>query len=796
MRIDISNSWKYVDGTVCDEIGIPAEAVDVDLPLDLLRRKNRNYNTALGKYGSYYDAVSATFYRVLPQLNKNEWIILEAEGVNQFADVSINGVKVAHFEGEGKHFADITKHYRYGAKNILKLSVWAPQMAGKYAGAGIGGGVRIHTHASSAALRDDGVFVTSVLESGKARISVHAEICDKNGEYSGNKNLSLEATVFNARGKKTVRKTRKIKLKNSCVNLCELNFKLSRYYTWTVDDPYLYTVKLALRDGEEKVLDESETVFGIVGRALTPTRGLVLCGRSVKLKGAVVGHDNGILGLESTLSAEEYKLQRIKEIGYNAVRYVGCPTEAALNALDKLGLMAEVDLFKVWGQGDFPYDGHARFDANAAYDCERFVRQLRKHPSVVLYGLCDDAAETYGRGDGSETAQMLAQEVRSLDPTRFVVVNARERVPLREELEAAGLKSSKVTDSSAAVSMGREKNLFGSLTKSSFDCADVAGYAYLYPRYAFDRADYPERLIVGCASYPSRAFDAFDECEKNQNVIGEFVYCAADMLGEPLGKPEYEDEQTKLLPPHASYCGDLDLIYSRKPSAYYHAIILGDRSRSCITVNNPEARQKLTQSGLAVKETHSVWNWPHNLGKTMEVEVYSGGEVVALYRDGRLIGRKLAGRVNKHIATFKTDYYPGTLEAVSYHKGRECSRVKLESVTAPRAVKLSAAKKSCREGELLFVEIAVTDKEGRVVPFASREVEIFVTGAGELKALGSADPEAQSKTDCNAICPVYEGKALAVIKAKGGDEGKITVKAVSDGLLSGKISLRVKPPKQ
>ena len=97
---------------------------------------------------------------------------------------------------------------------------------------------------------------------------------------------------------------------------------------------------------------------------------------------------------------------------------------------------------------------------------------------------------------------------------------------------------------------------------------------------------------------------------------------------------------------------------------------------------------------------------------------------------------------------------------------------------------------------MLFVEIAVTDKEGRVVPFASREVEIFVAGAGELKALGSADPEAQSKTDCNAICPVYEGKALAVIKAKGGDDGKITVKAVSDGLLSGKISLRVKPPKQ
>ena len=152
MRIDISNGWKYVDGTVCDEIGIPPEAEEVDLPLDLLRRKNRNYNTALGQYGSYYDAVAATFYRALPHVDRNEWLILEVEGVNQFADLSINGETVAHFEGEGKHFADITEHYRYGAKNILKLTVWAPQMAGKYAGAGIGGGVRIHTHANAAAI--------------------------------------------------------------------------------------------------------------------------------------------------------------------------------------------------------------------------------------------------------------------------------------------------------------------------------------------------------------------------------------------------------------------------------------------------------------------------------------------------------------------------------------------------------------------------------------------------------------------------------------------------------------------
>lgn len=790
MRTDISNTWKYVESAVNEYIGIPAEAIDVDLPVDLLRRKNRNYNTALGKYGSYYDSAAATFYRVLPKLEKSEWIILEVEGVNRFADVCINGVAVARIEGGGKHFIDISDKYNYGSQNIIALKVCAPQLSGKYQGAGISGGVRIHTHKRSAAIREDGVFVTTRLDGGKAALSVNAEICDKYGEFA-KQTLSLEAVIRNARGKKAARKVKKIKLKGTYINLTELCIKLSRFYTWTVDDPYLYSVHLYLRDSAGNLLDESESTFGICERALTAARGLTINGRSVKLKGAVIAPDNGILGMESTPSAEEYKLSKIKAIGYNAVRYTECPTEAVLDALDKLGLMAEIDLFSVLGQGEFPFDGHAAFAANCAVDCERFVCQIRKHPSVVLYGLYDDAAESYGRGDGYKIIGELCEEVRSLDNSRFIVVNARERVPLASELEHAGVKT-KAADSAAAISLGREKNLFGELTGEAFAYGDVAGYAYLYPRYSSDRGEYPDRLIIGTASKPQKSFEAFEECEKNPNVIGEFLMSGADFLGYPLGKPVYEDEQLKLLPPHSSYCGDLDLIYNKKPSAVYRGIMLGNRSLGCITVSNPESKQLPDKSGFAVKESHCVWNWPHNLGKPMEVEVYSGGEVVALYRDGKLIGRKLAGKVNKHIATFRTEYYPGKLEAVSYHKGRECSRVTLESVTAPRAVKLTCERKSGYAGELLFVEISVTDKEGRVVPYASREVEIIVSGQGELVALGSADPESQVKTGASDICPVYDGKALAVIKTVAGGDGKISVKAVSDGLLSGKIALKVK----
>ena len=216
------------------------------------------------------------------------------------------------------------------------------------------------------------------------------------------------------------------------------------------------------------------------------------------------------------------------------------------------------------------------------------------------------------------------------------------------------------------------------------------------------------------------------------------------------------------------------------------------RSESLITVSDPEAPQKTDSAGHSVKEAHSVWNWPHNLGRNIDIEVFSGGEVVALYRDGKLIGRKLAGKINKHIATFRTEYYPGKLEAVSYHKGRECSRVTLESVTAPRTVKLNCGRKSAAAGELIFVEICVNDKEGRLVPYASREVELSVEGSGELYALGSADPELRTRTGGENICQVYDGRALAVIKTKSGGAGKITVKAAGDGLTCGKINLRVK----
>ena len=170
--------------------------------------------------------------------------------------------------------------------------------------------------------------------------------------------------------------------------------------------------------------------------------------------------------------------------------------------------------------------------------------------------------------------------------------------------------------------------------------------------------------------------------------------------------------------------------------------------------------------------------------------MYTSGDVVALYLDGRLIGRKLAGKVNRHIATFRVDYYPGTLEAVAYFKGVECARTTLKTASSPKVVKLNAYEKnlSVSRGDLGFVVIDVCDRDGALVPYAMRSLTATVTG-GELVSFINADP--MLRKSAFDVCPAYGGRALAVVKPDPA-ENKVCVKITGDGLLSSKISFKIK----
>ena len=77
---------------------------------------------------------------------------------------------------------------------------------------------------------------------------------------------------------------------------------------WDIDNPYLYSYKIILeKDGE--ILDEAEDTFGIRKIEADAVHGFRLNGKSMKLKGGCVHHDNGFLGACAYPKAEERKMK-------------------------------------------------------------------------------------------------------------------------------------------------------------------------------------------------------------------------------------------------------------------------------------------------------------------------------------------------------------------------------------------------------------------------------------------------------------------------------------------------------
>jgi beta-galactosidase len=763
------------------------DAESVNLPYDALAFARHSFDSPAAECNGYYGAATLTLYKEFPLLPRHHKVMLDLQGVSGLYEALVNGRRVASAADPSRRVADITDCLK-PVRNVLKLKLSHKVDSGKYTGLGVAGGVKLLVYEKPLHIAPYGVFVVTESLGDKARLLVDVEVKNDSAQPVS---FAVLAEILNAKGKRVTKKMRKARLAPRSQKIFRLPVNMSRHYAWSDYDPYLYACKVSLLSDTDKpfVYDGASVSFGIRKTELV-ARALKSNGKPLKLKGAVMAADNGILGNVSEPAAEIIKLTKIRDAGFNAARYTGCPTDAVLNALDKLGINCVVDIFDALGSSAFLGDGHLSFDRDYAEIIEFAVKTLRNHPSVVMYGIASDADESYGRGGGYETAKTVAAEIKKYDPFKLLTANATERVPTASELEKFDIHVSK-TDPAVCekiMAASREKDMFRRLTDEYFDAVDVAGYGFLTHRFAADKL-IPGRVITGTAVKSDALFESFDEVDKSPNIIGDFLFTGADFIGRP-DPAALDGRRNALTRPHINTSGAFDITLRKKDAGYYAEILTGKKTSSRIVVQNPEALDEDPSAGFTADNTHHLWNWPRHIGKPIKVRVYSAGDIVSLTLDGKPIGRKLAGKFNRYVAEFKTTFFPGKLEAVSFHKGTELCRAVLETVTSPKAVRLEAFQKIIEPGSLAFVEILVVDKEGRVVPYAVRDVEAHVEGAGRLVALGNADPE-RTNTGADHVCPVYNGAALAVIR--GTEEGKITIKVVGDGLSSYKTTIKVKP---
>jgi beta-galactosidase len=533
--------------------------------------------------------------------------------------------------------------------------------------------------------------------------------------------------------------------------------------------------------------DAEAVTFGIRSLRLDPERGLRVNGETVKLRGACVHHDNGVLGAATFARAEERRVQILKDAGFNAIRMSHYPmSKAMLDACDRIGVLVMDEAFDLWTSAKSDFDYSLNFPQWWERDIEAMVAKDVNHPSVILYSIGNEIPET-GSPAGAAWGRKLAEKVRLLDGTRYVTnaVNGMVAVlgdlsAMRSQAGEGGGVNAVMADAGEAMNAISSSDLVTRRTAESFSVLDVAGINYGEARYGLDRDLFPNRIIVGSETFPTRIDGNWRLVKQHGNVIGDFTWTGWDYLGEAgIGRPQYaladgtRPSFTGPYPYLLAGCGDIDITGHRRPASYYREIVFGLRTRPYLAVQRPDHHGKtFTGSPWAWSDSISSWTWPGSEGSPVTVEVYSDADEVELLVNGRSLGRRAVGDSHRFRAEFEAVYEPGELLAIAYTGGTETGRHLLRSADGPVLLRAEADRQviTADGGDLAYVTLTLTDPAGTCCTRADRPVRVEVTGQGVLLGFGSASPSTEERFDATER-RTYDGRALAVLRPTG--PGKI-----------------------
>lgn len=576
--------------------------------------------------------------------------------------------------------------------------------------------------------------------------------------------------------------------------LKKVDFDASDVYLFV--QPYLYSYHSYLVDrGIDQAVDEEIGTFGIRKLQVDPIHGLRVNGRVVKLRGGCIHHDNGIIGSAEFYSAEEFRIKRLKEAGYNAIRSAHHPmSKTLLNVCDQYGMYVMDEFSDVWTSTKVAFDYGIHMPQWWERDVENMIRKDYNHPSVIMYSIGNEIPELANKID-VQWGKRLVDKFRSLDSTRFITNGMNLLLSIlhnQRQIAGAGVVPGATKEdveeiNSLMTRLGKltddlnGSDLFGKVMEEATSQLDIAGYNYAAVRYVRDHELYPNRIVVGTETYPKDLDYNWDIVRKYPHVIGDFSWTAWDYLGEAgIGKFHYGDcERTWGYEPYpckAAYCGDMNLLGERRPVSFWREIIWGLRSKPYLCVQHPEHYgQEKHRTNWCSTDAVRSWTYPGYEGKPIVVEVYSDAQEAELLLDGKVLARKPLGEEKSCIAQFDTTYQPGQLEVVVYTDGVEQGRDYIQ--TASEKVHLTAwlSKSSVPAdgSDISYVDVSVVDDNGirntsKVLPVA-----VTISGPGILQGYGSADPDS-TENYYDTSANTYEGRIRAAVRGTG-ESGEITV---------------------
>jgi len=739
----------------------------------------------------------------IPASDTGKSLFLDIDGAMSYALVWLNGKLVGGWPfGYNGWRVDLTPYVVPGGENQLAIRLDNPNDSSRwYSGGGIYRNVWL-VKTSPVHVAHWGTYVTTPQVS-KSKATVNLEVTidndskksvqlevvtriyglDRDGRQSGKAVAFIESTQvsIDARSKGTV----------------SASVTVKKPRLWgpppeQTPNRYVAVTDVAM-DG--KRLDRYETPFGIRSLAFDGDKGIRVNGEHVFIKGVNLHHDHGALGGAFNLRAAQRQLEILRDMGCNAIRTAHNPFAPEFYQLtDKMGFLVMDEVFDVWNFKKPDLDFHLIFPEWHEQDLRSLIRRDRNSPSVILWSFGNEVGEQYRGAREALTGKMLYEIAKDEDPTRPATSAMNVAKPDSDFAQISDVVSLnyqgegmrwdgtyaqfKGNKSAPQYQPFHDKFPDRVILSSENSCVFTSRGEYFFP--VFDGISSPFHNTEGAADSKTRhvssyelyteqfgasADKVFAAQARHPFVAGGFVWTGWDYLGEP--SPFYESR--------SSYYGIVDLAGFPKNKYYLY--------------------QSHWRPDLPMAHILPHWNWPERVGEVTPVHVFTSGDEAELFLNGRSLGRKTKGQYEYRLRWDDVIYEPGELNVVAYKAGTAWAEDVVKTTGDAARLRLEPDRTTIASDgrDLSYVTLTVVDKDGLMVPQSNAPITFEISGPGEIVATDNGDP-----TDMTAFPSLqrkaFNGLALAIVKARPGHTGRVTVTARSEGLITASTTLRCQSP--
>jgi beta-galactosidase len=725
----------------------------------------------------------------IPASDKVRRLWLEFDGVYRDSQMWLNGHFLGrHVSGYTSFRYDISRVAKPGTNNLLVVRVDPRNFEGWWYE---GGGIYRHSRLVSVApvhVAPWGVHVVPKVSNPRdgvqadARVEISTTL--ENAATNAHRATVL-SEVLNANGTVIAKHRATCRLAAMASVDVQQTLALSKANLWSCERPYLYRLRTsvfispsprgegrpALRSasdeggGEgdrdvqkptthETLTDQTTTSFGVRTIRFDVDRGFLLNGKPLKIKGVCNHQDFAGVGIALPDRIHEFRVQRIKEMGANAVRFSHhMMASEYLDACDRLGVLVMAE------------NRHLDDSPEILGELETLIRRDRNHPSIILWSISNEEKEQ-GSELGTRQGRAMVDLIHKIDNTRPATAAMNNGI---------GQGLTKVIDVQGFNYHPQSYDkLHRELPKLPFIATEIAaavGTRGCYDRQPFtvtnDTARYQGNpAICQVAAYDVNAADWANTAEVAWQAVavrpwmaGGFAWSGFDYRGEP---------NPFAWPAVSSQFGIMDTCGFPKDAFYYY---------------------QSWWSARPVLHLFPHWNWPGREGEEIPVWVYSNCDTVELFLNGTSLGAQTM-KPNSHLE-WKVKYAPGKLLAKGTRNGQTLQTT-VETTGAPAAIALEPDRATLTADgvDVSLLTVKIVDAQGRTVPVATNAVTFNVTGPGRLLGVGNGNPTGH-EPDKAKHRSAFNGLCLAIIQSAR-EPGAIRIQADSPGLKSAEAKVEAR----